>query len=65
MEIIGKGLLLTAATALVSYGVTILQTDFNKAVIALVLGLVLYVAREVLKKNGYDIGATLGSKKRK
>ena len=60
-NILSKGLLLTAAVALVGYGVSDIQTNFWYGVSAIVLGVVIFIIREWLKKQGYEIA---GKKKK-
>lgn len=52
-----NGVLNTLATALIAYGVTALNSNFLYSIIAIVIGLAVYVGKEVLKKYGIDLGS--------
>ena len=56
-NVLSKGLLLSVAVGLSGYGLQLLESDFWKALVALGLGVAVFVGREVLKKYGYDVVA--------
>jgi len=61
-NVLSKGLLLTVAVALVTYGVEFIRENFWYGLIALILGVLVFVGREILKANGYEVGAIFGKK---
>ena len=61
-NIIGKGLLMTVATALVGAGVVLITTQFWFGLLALVIGAGVYVLREYLKKKGYPVSKDSATK---
>jgi len=52
-NLIFRDTLLYVAVALIGYGAAILQTDFSKGLIALLVGAGIFVVRVVLKKKFY------------
>ena len=61
IDILNKGLMISAATALVALGITAINTNFWTGLVAIILGVAVYVLREVLKAKGYPVS---GQKKK-
>lgn len=53
------GLLATAATAFVTFGVMVLEKDFIQGAASILVGCAIFVGTEILKKHGYDVGSVM------